>query len=139
MTNHFHTALGKLTTDEVNALVSPLVAVLHATLEPGADSGAAREFVERYVAAVEVNGHEFAYVAPNGTRFEESASEPEAESDEVVGFSHERRNEPWRRMAGALTGGKLGSGGQPFTPTTVIVGFTPTTVIVGAKNPGSGA
>jgi hypothetical protein len=136
MTNHFHTALGKLTTDEVNALVSPLVAVLHATLEPGADAGAAREFVERYIAAVEVNGHEFAYVAPNGTRFEESAAE--AESDEVVGFSHERRNQPWRRMAGALTGGKLGSGGQPFTPSTIVVAFTPSTVVVAAKNPRTG-
>lgn len=127
MQNHFHTALAKLTTDEVNAVVSPLIAVLQATLEPGADAGAARDFIEHYLAAVEVNGHEFGYVAPNGKRFDTEA--------EVVGFSQQRRDEPWRRMAGALTGGKLGNGGQPFTPTTVIVGFIPTVAGVAESTP----
>lgn len=134
MTNHFRSALDKLSTEEVNALCSPLIAVMQAAIEPGADVDAARTFIDRYIAALDVNDHAFAYVAPNGTEF--CDDQPEAELDEVVGFSHNRRPEPWRRMAGALTGGKLGGGGaEHFTPTTVIVAFTPTTVIVATTQP----
>lgn len=133
MTNHFRNALSKLTTDEVNALCSPLIAITLAALEPEADGEAAQEFIDRYVAALEVNDHNFAYVAPNGTTFADD--EPEAELAEVVGFSNNRRPEPWRRMAASLTGGKLGGGADFFTPSTVVVAsFTPTTVIVPTKN-----
>lgn len=108
-------------------MCSPLIAVLQASLEEGADPEAARTFVGRYIDAVEVNDHEFAYVAPNGRTFADDSDTAEAE---VVGFGQPRP--PWRQMAATMTGGKLGlpRGDERFTPTTIIVAFTPTTLIV---------
>lgn len=149
MTNHFRTAMSKLTTEEASAVAAPLLAVLHASTDDGADAEAAIEFIDRYTAAMGVNGHELMWIAPNGRRFDEASgdeasggdsAEPLAEElAEVSGFQHNgqparpngRRAEPWRGLAAQLTGGRLGQLGDDFILT--VVGFTPTTVIVAAK------
>jgi|GEM_PF-7012300 len=103
MTNHFHSALNKLTTEEVSALLAPLIAVAAASNVDGADIAAGEEFTERYLAGVAASGHELQWITPDGQTFA-----TDAEHVEVSGFIKIRPQMEAQALAGVLTGGRMG-------------------------------
>ena len=118
MSNHFKAGIQALEPDQINALVSPLIALIRCAADEPADPDALTDFADRYEAALGVHGHQLTYMAPNGVVFDADDS---SEEGEVVGFRTD--DPPWRRMAGSLTMGRIGAQPGPLaarTQSTVI-------------------